>query len=161
MVTPGFNDVKVQWGVWQAGGIAVPLCLSHQLPSLQYVIEDTAAAVTVVSAQYETLLQGLAIEKNIPLIVLGKTQQLPATPLPEIAASRRAMILYTSGITNKPKGVVSTFTNLEAQIFTLVNALEWYCKDHTRCVLALHHVYGIVNVISDEMWSGAICEFIP
>ena len=25
MVTPGFDYVKVQWGIWRAGGIAVPL----------------------------------------------------------------------------------------------------------------------------------------
>lgn len=161
MVTPGFDYVKVQWAIWQAGGIAVPLCLSHPLPSLQYVIEDTEATVLVVSPQYEELLKGLASEKNIRLVVLGKEQEIYLSALPEIDSRRRAMILYTSGTTNKPKGVVSTHANLEAQISTLVAAWEWSNKDHILCVLPLHHVHGIVNVISCAMWSGATCEFIP
>ena len=33
MVQPGFDYVRVQWGIWQAGGIVVPLCLSYPLPS--------------------------------------------------------------------------------------------------------------------------------
>lgn len=160
MVNPGFDYVKVQWAIWQAGGIAVPLCLSHPLPSLQYVIEDTEAAVIVVSPQYKDLLKGLAKEKKILLIVLGNEKVIPVSTLPKIDSSQRAMILYTSGTTNKPKGVVSTHANLEAQISTLVSAWEWSSKDHTLCVLPLHHVHGIVNVISCAMWSGATCEFI-
>ncbi len=27
MVNPGFDYVRVQWGIWLAGGVAVPLCL--------------------------------------------------------------------------------------------------------------------------------------
>ena len=34
LVTPGFDWVAVQWGVWRAGGIAVPLPLSHPTAEL-------------------------------------------------------------------------------------------------------------------------------
>ena len=161
MVTPGFDYVNVQWAIWQAGGIAVPLCLSHPLPSLQYVIEDSDAAIIIVSPQYEELVSGLATKRNSRLIVLGNESVKENVLLPEIESSRRAMILYTSGTTNKPKGVVSTHANLEAQITTLVTAWEWSKEDHILCVLPLHHVHGIVNVISCALWSGATCEFIP
>jgi malonyl-CoA/methylmalonyl-CoA synthetase len=57
MVNPGFDYVKTQWAIWRAGGVAVPLCLSHPLPSLQYVIEDTQASILVVSLEYETWLK--------------------------------------------------------------------------------------------------------
>ena len=161
MVNPGFDYVKVQWAIWQAGGIAVPLCLSHPLPSLQYVIDDTEAAVLVVSAQFKNLLEELAIGKNIRLLVVENQVIAQPIQLPVIDSSRRAMILYTSGTTNKPKGVVTTYDNLEAQIETLVTAWEWSSIDHVLCVLPLHHVHGIVNVIGCAMWSGATCEFIP
>ena len=161
MVNPGFDYVKVQWAIWQAGGIAVPLCLSHPLPSLEYVIDDTEAILMIVSPQYENLLKESTIAKNIRLIVLGKEEKIPLAELPYIDKNRKAMILYTSGTTNKPKGVVSTHANLEAQISTLVTSWEWTNSDHTLCVLPLHHVHGIVNVISCTMWSGATCEFIP
>ncbi|NND35335.1 MAG: AMP-binding protein, partial [Saprospiraceae bacterium] len=29
MVNPGFEYVAIQWGIWRAGGIAVPLCVKH------------------------------------------------------------------------------------------------------------------------------------
>lgn len=161
MVDPGFDYVKVQWAIWRGGGVAVPLCLSHPLPSLQYVIEDTSASVIIVSLQYEPLLKKLAAEKNIRLLVLDSEPSELIFQLPEISTTRRAMILYTSGTTNKPKGVVCTHANLEAQISTLVYAWNWNSSDHILCVLPLHHVHGIVNVISCTMWSGAICEFIP
>lgn len=160
MVNPGFDYVKVQWAIWQAGGIALPLCLTHPLPSLEYVIDDTEASIIVVSPQYQSFIEPLAKQRNIRLIVLGNEEAVTDFQLPDIGLERRAMILYTSGTTNKPKGVVTTHQNLTAQISTLVSAWEWTETDHTLCVLPLHHVHGIVNVISCSMWSGATCQFI-
>ncbi len=160
MVEPGFDFVKVQWAIWQAGGIAVPLCLTHPLPSLQYSIEDAQVSILVVSAQYDSMQRELAVQKKIRLIVLGLEGQVAIKAMPSIDPGRRAMILFTSGTTNQPKGVVTTHDNLEAQISTLVNAWEWNEQDHTLCVLPLHHVHGVVNVISCSLWIGATCEFI-
>jgi malonyl-CoA/methylmalonyl-CoA synthetase len=160
MVNPGFDYVKVQWGIWQAGGIAVPMCLTHPLPSLEYVLDDTEASIVVVSPDYADFIKDMTSEKKLRLIVLGSESQSHDITLPEIDSSRRAMILYTSGTTNKPKGVVTTHDILEAQISTLVKAWEWGEQDHTLCVLPLHHVHGIVNVVSCSLWSGATCEFI-
>ena len=71
------------------------------------------------------------------------------------------MILYTSGTTNLPKGVVSTHGNLEAQIAMLVDAWEWSADDRILCILPLHHVHGIVNVIGCALWCGASVVFQP
>lgn len=161
MVDPGFDYVKVQWAIWRSGGIAVPLCLTHPLPSLQYVLEDTAANVLVVSPQYAPMLEEYAKEKSIRLLVVGDVEGVEEVALSDIDTERAAMILYTSGTTNKPKGVVLTHANLESQINTLVQAWEWRGTDHILCVLPLHHVHGIVNVVCCSLWSGATLEFIP
>jgi malonyl-CoA/methylmalonyl-CoA synthetase len=161
MVQPGFDYVRVQWGVWQAGGIVVPLCLSYPLPSLRYTIENSGASILVVSPEFEGLLADLAAELNCRLIVLGKNEGATAQPLPEVDDSRGAMILYTSGTTNLPKGVVSTHANLNAQISALIEAWKWTSADSTVCVLPLHHVHGVVNVVSCSLWAGATCEFMP
>ena len=47
MVAPGFNYGVLQWGIWRAGGVAVPLCLSHPAPELEYVLADTTASIVV------------------------------------------------------------------------------------------------------------------
>ncbi len=161
MVQPGFDYVRVQWGIWQAGGIVVPLCLSYPLPSLRYTIENSGANILVVSPEFEDLMSDLATELTCRLIVLGKNEGGKAQDLPKIDDSRGAMILYTSGTTNLPKGVVSTHANLNAQISTLIEAWKWTSGDSTVCVLPLHHVHGVVNVVSCSLWAGASCEFMP
>ncbi|MBN8823281.1 MULTISPECIES: acyl-CoA synthetase [unclassified Spirosoma] len=161
MVEPGYDYVRVQWGIWRAGGIAVPLCITYPPASLQYVIDDTAASIIVASARYTSVLQPLVDAKNLRFIELTHPESNPPVELPDVDPARGAMILYTSGTTNLPKGVVSTHANLEAQMTTLVEAWEWQPSDHILCVLPLHHVHGIVNVIGCALWSGACCEFLP
>ncbi|MHA8092700.1 acyl-CoA synthetase [Aquirufa regiilacus] len=162
IVNPGFDYVRVQWGIWQAGGIVVPLCLSYPLPSLRYTIENSGASVIVVSAEFEGMLSDLANELNCRFIVLGKNETAKhSKKLPEVNDARGAMILYTSGTTNLPKGVVSTHANLNAQISSLIEAWNWTSNDATVCVLPLHHVHGVVNVVSCALWAGASCAFMP
>lgn len=161
MVTVGFDYVKTQWAIWQAGGVAVPLCTTHPLTSLQYVIEDTQAEIIVVSPEFETILKDLALEKGIRFIVLSDTKNQTIKYLPKLTPKRKAMILYTSGTTNLPKGVVTTHANIEAQVSTLVKAWEYAENDHILCILPLHHVHGIINVISCTLWAGGTVEFLP
>lgn len=150
-----------RWGIWRAGGVAVPLCLTYPPASLDYVISDTGADVIVASARYSAIIKPLAEARQIRFIELEQPDDYDAVTLPELESSRKAMILYTSGTTSLPKGVVTTHANLDAQINSLVTAWEWQPTDHILCVLPLHHVHGIVNVIGCALWAGACCEFLP
>jgi len=161
LVPPSFDYVATQWAIWRAGGIAVPLCTLHPLPALQYVIEDTDAAILVVSKEYKELLAPLAKERKMRLLLTTDLMDGATSPLPDVTLDRSAMILYTSGTTNLPKGVVTTHQNIQFQIETLVNAWEWEKVDHILNILPLHHVHGIINVLSCALWSGACCEFLP
>ena len=161
MVPPSFEYTSTQWGIWKAGGIAVPLCVLHPLPSLRYVLEDTQASRLIVHPDYEEILAPLAKELAIPLIRLKDFEGVTLKELPEIAMEQGAMILYTSGTTNLPKGVVTTHANISTQISTLVEAWQWTSKDHILNILPLHHVHGIINVMSCALWTGACCEFLP
>ena len=160
MVSPGFDYVAVQWGIWRAGGVAVPLCITYPLPSLKYVIEDTMAAIVIAGPEHQEVLKPLIHAKTFIFYNLDDFEKQASSVLPDIKTNRNAMILYTSGTTSLPKGVVSTHANLEAQISTLVEAWHWSEADHTICVLPLHHVHGVVNVVSCALWSGATVEFI-
>ena len=159
MVNPGFDYVKTLWAIWRAGGIAVPLCLSYPFPSLQYVLEDTTAKMIVVDGEFAQIFQDYADEKGIRLMIQSDFSTLKEKLLPAIASSRRAMILYTSGTTSLPKGVVTTHANIESQVSTLVNAWQWTSADATLCVLPLHHVHGIINVVCCSLYAGASVEF--
>ena len=161
MVDPGFDYVKTQWGIWLAGGIATPLCISYPTASLKYIIEDAGAKIIVASPQYARQLAGLSDEYGIRLITIGEEADAAIIPLLELSSDRNAMILYTSGTTNMPKGVVSSHENIKAQVSTLCSAWAWRSQDHILCVLPLHHIHGIINVVSCALWSGAVCEFLP
>lgn len=161
LIPPSFEYTALQWGIWAAGGIAVPLCVLHPLPSIQYVLEDTQATIVIAHEAYYDFLKPLEAQIGISVIALESILKENVVQLPNIDPSRRAMILYTSGTTSKPKGVVTTHATIEAQITTLVKAWEWQKEDHILNILPLHHVHGIINVLSCALWSGGCCEFLP
>ena len=161
LVTPGFPWVAVQWGIWRAGGVAIPLPLNSPRSELEYFIDDTKASTLVFDAQSETLLAPLAAARGIRALSSDQALTHQQTHLPDVAPERRAMILYTSGTTSRPKGVVTTHANIAAQIMSLVEAWAWSAEDRIVLCLPLHHVHGIINVVSCGLWSGAACEMLP
>ncbi len=160
MVPPGFDYVAVQWGVWLAGGVAVPLCLSHPLPEIEYVLDDTAAEILIVHPDFEAKLRPATAGRDLRFVSTPDALAADEAPLPEIEETRRAMILYTSGTTSRPKGVVTTHRNIEAQITSLIEAWAWRADDRILHVLPLHHTHGIINVLSCALWAGAACEML-
>ena len=52
LINPSFEYVATQWAIWRSGGVAVPLCSLHPLPSLKYVIEDSEASTLIISKPY-------------------------------------------------------------------------------------------------------------
>jgi malonyl-CoA/methylmalonyl-CoA synthetase len=64
-------------------------------------------------------------------------------------------MLYTSGTTARPKGVVTTHRCIRAQIESLVAAWRWTAADRIPLFLPLQHVHGLVNVVSCALWAGA------
>ena len=164
LLTPGFPWVAALWGIWRAGGVAVPLPLNSTRSELEYFIDDTEASTLVFDALAAPSMSLIAAARGIRAL---SYDQLPARPpaelpdiTPDIKDQRRAMILYTSGTTNRPKGVVTNHANITAQIMSLVQAWEWSADDRIVLCLPLHHVHGIINVVSCALWSGATCQML-
>lgn len=165
LAPPGRDYVVAQWATWLAGGISVPLCLTHPPAEMDYMLADSRASVLVAHPDYAGAAQQLAagrLAAGQPLQIVATCDLAAAPPamLPRIAASRRALIVYTSGTTGKPKGAVATHASLCSQVKCLVEAWEWTADDRTLHVLPLHHVHGIVNVLCCALWSGAVCEML-
>ena len=161
LVPPSFEHVAVQWGIWRAGGIAVPLAVSHPPAELEYAIGDADASIVVAPPGYADVLRPLAAAHGARFLTTDEALASPSADLPSVGEDRPAMMLYTSGTTGRPKGVVWTHANLRAQLETLSGAWGWRADDRTLLVLPLHHVHGIVNVLSCALWNGAVCEIHP
>jgi malonyl-CoA/methylmalonyl-CoA synthetase len=161
LVPPDFAHVAVQWGIWRAGGIAVPLAVSHPPPELDFVIRDAEAGIVVAHPDAADTLRPLAGAAGARFLATTDALAHEPAPLPALAEGRRAMMVYTSGTTGKPKGVVTTHATIRAQVTSLVEAWAWSTDDRILLVLPLHHVHGIVNVLTCALWSGATCEILP
>lgn len=161
LVPPGWDYVAVQWAVWRSGGIAVPLATSHPAAELAYVLDDAEPEVVVAHPSLAARIAAVAAERGLEVVETpALIEEGPVASLPVLSPGRRAMMLYTSGTTGRPKGVVTTHANNEAQVRSLVEAWGWREGDHILLTLPLHHVHGIVNVLTCVLWSGAVCQIL-
>ncbi|CAG8700110.1 9806_t:CDS:10 [Gigaspora margarita] len=173
----GYDYVVSQWSVWSAGGIAVPLCITHPPSELLYVLKDSQSSIIITHSDFQEKINDIAHEAGIKkvIVVSDKDQKYsqydgtnfnvgfvfdPPTLIPT-DISRRAMIIYTSGTTGKPKGVVTTHASITAQVKSLVDAWRWNDKDKILHVLPLHHLHGIVNALTCGLYAGATVEMMP
>ena len=159
---PGSLDyVTMLFGVWRAGGIAVPLNVSSAVPELEHALSCAGVSRVIANPDYQEKLADLCSRLNIKLESVADVLVDKPDSLPELTETRRAMILFTSGTTNKPKGVVSTHKNIRAQITTLIEAWAWQKDDTIPLFLPLHHIHGIINVLCCGLWAGATVSLFP
>jgi malonyl-CoA/methylmalonyl-CoA synthetase len=161
LCAPGIGYAVAQWAIWRAGGIAVPLCTTHPAPELDYVIEDSGASILICDPEFEPLLAPIAERRGLGLVRSADLERGEERVLPDVDSRRGAMLLYTSGTTGKPKGVLSTHAIVTAQVESIVTAWEWSESDRVLHVLPLHHLHGILNLLCCALYSGASCEFMP
>ncbi|KAL5373976.1 hypothetical protein DPSP01_012280 [Paraphaeosphaeria sporulosa] len=90
-------------------------------------------------------------------IMMGKTDDY--VTLEEPASDKGGMMLYTSGTTNRPKGVLLAQDILTAQSLSLLQAWEYSSSDVLLHVLPLHHIHGTVNALLTPLFAGSTIEF--
>ncbi|TPX19062.1 uncharacterized protein E0L32_011223 [Thyridium curvatum] len=166
LVENSYDYVVTLLAILAARSIAVPLSPAFPAPELQYILDHSEAALLLSSAKFsskakEVLALNLA-SKPVHL-ELSKHQgggSHEQVTLEGDGAGAAGMMLYTSGTTNRPKGVLLPQRVMTAQAQSLLDAWEYSPSDHLLHVLPLHHIHGTINAIFAPLFAGSTVEFM-
>src|SRR5262245_32803404 len=90
LVSPGFYYPRVQWGIWHAGGIAVPLSPLHPAPELEYVLRDAGVSTVVCHPDFEERLRPLATSLGLRWLLTDDISKVRGQRVPDLDPYRRA-----------------------------------------------------------------------
>ncbi|KAJ3329064.1 hypothetical protein HDU76_008728 [Blyttiomyces sp. JEL0837] len=71
------------------------------------------------------------------------------------------LLLYTSGVTSKPKGVPLSHANILATLANLKECYDLSTSDITYCVMPLFHIHGLIGVLYSTLYSGGTVVMPP
>ncbi|KAH7156492.1 hypothetical protein EDB81DRAFT_392780 [Dactylonectria macrodidyma] len=166
LVENSYDYVVTLLAVIAARSIAVPLSPAFPAPELQYILNQSEASLLVSSAKFATKAKEvLATEltskpAHLELAKHKGGGSHESVALGDSDPGEASMMLYTSGTTNRPKGVLLPQSVFTAQSRSLLEAWEYSPSDHLLHVLPLHHIHGTVNAILTPLLAGSTIEFM-
>lgn len=137
-----------------AGAAVVPIDAKSSPEEAAFIIGDSEAETLCVSRDnLQTAEDALgALEKKPKLLVLedvsgGDTPKAESGWLIEREESDLAFIVYTSGTTGNPKGVMLTFANLYANMKAVYEAKYYYEGIRVLALLPFHHILPLMGTV--------------
>jgi long-chain acyl-CoA synthetase len=117
---------------------------------IAHILEETSSVQTIVRVGTAQDPSGSHIDFHTGILPYPST----ISTVPEVALDDEALIVYTSGTTGLPKGVVLTQYNLLIDAKAIA---EWHGMtpdQRMMCVLPIHHVNGTVVTLMTPMYYG-------
>lgn len=153
------------FAVWDCRGINV--CLDSGLTSqeLEYYLNDCRPKYIFTSQKnFETAKKAVeTVGISIKIILVDELKNdYEGEDLTVTAddTGETALILYTSGTTGNPKGVMLTVENIMANVEGLDRYQMYQSADIVLALLPLHHVFPLLGTIVVPLYKGATVVFL-
>jgi amino acid adenylation domain-containing protein len=148
------ESVAALYGVWAAGAIAVPVNETLHSRQVAHILRHSGAAVLVSDARALARLDAAALA-GVAVVHVG-TDAGHASPLQagRPGGAEPAAILYTSGSTGLPKGILISHDNLVAGARIVGGYLEISARERILSVLPFSFDYGL-NQLLTSVAAGA------
>lgn len=152
-------------GILRLGAIAVPLDTAYSPAQIAAILADSGARVLFVSERLEDVARAaVATLTGASIHVAALNAAIRgAEPAPSIVVMRdddAAAILYTSGTTADPKGVVLTHGNLEAERAAALDVIRVGADDAVLGVLPLFHALAQMTNLLLPLSAGSRVVFL-
>lgn len=166
-----FSENREGWvyafyAIWAHRGIAVPVDAGSMVGDVAYILSDCRPACVWTSRLRLDVLRAAIEESGVTTEVrlIDDYEQAPAgtdKACVEYEDQDTALIIYTSGTTGSPKGVMLSFANLNANIYSVSKEVPIF-NGHRRTLvlLPLHHVLPLVGTVVAPLSTGdgiALC----
>ena len=156
----------------RAGLVFHPLNMGYKSGELEYFLGNAQPTVVICDGHNEDTIRPIAHAAGIDhLLTLnadgGGTLADNANPLPaEFDTLHRdaddlAALLYSSGTTGVPKGIMLTHSNLLRNTEALVEAWGFTDADRLLHALPIFHVHGLFVAIGCVLLSGGSMRWLP
>ena len=134
-------------GALYAGAVTLPLNPRFTREEMRFFLSDSGASLILVGEEQQALVEQLGSALNKPLMVVRDTVCLDPPradwKTPESAADEACLILYSSGTTGWPKGVVHSHANVASSLSALGSCWQMTPDDVVLNVLPLFHIHGL------------------
>jgi len=149
----GLEYLAAFYGVLLAGGVATPLPPAIETYRLGRIV--SSCDIRVVMSSGRILKRRKTVAENITAVELLLEEKLQsAVTGPSGLNSGLAMILFTSGSSGEPKGVMLSHRNLLENARSIVQYLPVASDDRALSILPFYHAYGN-SVVQSHLLSGA------
>jgi len=151
----------------RAGLVYHPLNTAYTAAELSYFLGNAEPTIVVCGSVGLAAIESIVEDKADVKAVLtldadgsgSLTQQAAAASgeaeVAQCRGSDMAALLYSSGTTGRPKGIMLSHDNLRSNAQTLVTAWGFCASDRLLHMLPIYHVHGLFVAVSCVLMSGA------
>jgi acyl-CoA synthetase (AMP-forming)/AMP-acid ligase II len=155
----GMQYIKILMAVYRSGNIAIPLPIEMQGRSLERIL-DVACISYIIATKKQYSRFGDEFFERFGTVIVVSDDTAVETISKRVILERNnpelRLVLYTSGTTGTPKGVMLSDKNLISNAGSITEILNITSKDKGALVISPHHAFGNSIINSHLMAGGSI-----